>query len=111
MPSGALKNAWRAHRLVILPEYQGLGIGARLTDALGDIHITEGKRFYLKTTHPRLGEYCNRSDKWRGTSKNGIARPDYNTSDTTFGGFADGLQKHMNRVCYSHEYIGLAPKA
>ncbi len=106
MPSGSLKNAWRAHRLVILPEYQGLGIGARLTDALGDIHIAEGKRFYLKTTHPRLGEYCNRSSKWRGTSKNGIARPDYKTNSSTYGGFAEGLQRHMNRVCYSHEYIG-----
>jgi energy-coupling factor transporter ATP-binding protein EcfA2 len=106
MPSGSLKNAWRAHRVVILPEFQGLGIGARLMDALGDMHVAEGKRFFLKTSHPRLGEYCNRNDAWKGTSKNGIARPDYKTNSSTYGGFAEGLQKHMNRICYSHEYIG-----
>tara|TARA_R110000744_G_scaffold68827_1_gene139926 strand:+ start:13004 stop:14077 length:1074 start_codon:yes stop_codon:yes gene_type:complete len=107
MPSGTLKNAWRAHRVVILPEFQGLGIGARLMDALGDMHVAEGKRFYLKTSHPRLGEYCNRSDAWKGTSKNGISRPDYLTNKSTYGGFADGLTKHTERVCYSHEYIGM----
>tara|TARA_R100000541_G_scaffold21538_3_gene31493 strand:+ start:1055 stop:2116 length:1062 start_codon:yes stop_codon:yes gene_type:complete len=106
MPSGSLKNAWRAHRVVILPEFQGLGIGARLMDALGDMHIVEGKRFFLKTSHPRLGEYCNRNDAWKGTSKNGISRPDYKTNSSTYGGFAEGLQRHMNRICYSHEYIG-----
>jgi GNAT superfamily N-acetyltransferase len=106
-----LKNAWRGHRTVVLPEFQGLGIGARMTEAMGELHLIEGKRYFTKTAHPRLGEFRNNSDKWRGTSKNGVARLDYNTNDTTFGGLAGSLQKHMNRMCYSHEYIGLASKA
>tara|TARA_B110000902_G_scaffold144040_1_gene166012 strand:- start:314 stop:1393 length:1080 start_codon:yes stop_codon:yes gene_type:complete len=112
MPSGSLKKAWRGHRTVVLPEYQGLGIGARLTDALGDIHLAEGKRYFTKTAHPRLGEYRNRSEKWRATSKNGISRQDYKTGSManpdkpSYGGFADSHFKHADRVCYSHEYIG-----
>lgn len=115
MPSGSLKKAWRGHRTVVLPEYQGLGIGARLTDALGDIHLAEGKRYFTKTAHPRLGEYRNRSEKWRGTSKNGISRQDYKTGSManpdkpSYGGFADSHFKHADRVCYSHEYIGTCP--
>jgi energy-coupling factor transporter ATP-binding protein EcfA2 len=107
MPSGTLKNAWRGHRTVVLPEFQGLGIGARMTEALGEIHLAEGKRFYTKTAHPRLGCYRNKSAKWRSTSKNGISRPDY-ISDrvkTDKGQSFDTL-RHAHRVCYSHEYIG-----
>ncbi len=29
MPSGTLKNAWRGHRVVVLPDFQGMGIGVR----------------------------------------------------------------------------------
>ena len=105
MPSGTLRNAWRAHRVVILPEFQGLGIGAKLLEALGEIHLAEGKRFYLKSAHPRLGEYCNRSPNWKATSKNGISREDYYTNTTNYGGFNQGLLKHAHRVCYSHEYV------
>lgn len=117
MPSGSLKNAWRGHRTVVLPEFQGLGIGARMTEALGEMHIREGKRFFTKTAHPRLGEYRNASDLWRSTSKNGILRNDYKHISTDGlpnprgAGYSrkftkEYLAKHADRVCYSHEYIG-----
>lgn len=113
LPSGTIKKAWRGHRTVILPDFQGLGIGVRLSDAMGAIHISEGKRYFSKTAHPRLGAYREASPLWKGTSKNGISRQDYR--------FEDGydrrdsskrkyskelLKRHANRVCYSHEYIG-----
>jgi len=99
MPSGTLKNAFRGHRTVVLPDYQGLGIGVRISDAIGQIHIEEGKRYFSKTTHPRMGEYRNRSSKWRPTSKNMKVRG------------LSGNNKNMNWLprnvfSYSHEYIG-----
>lgn len=103
-PSGTVKNAWRGHRTVILPDFQGFGIGTRLSDAIGEIFISEGYRYFSKTAHPRLGEYRNSSCRWRPTSKNGKARPDYKGGRKTK---EDGHKmKHINRVCYSHEYIG-----
>jgi len=99
MPSGTLKNAYRGHRTVVLPDYQGLGIGVRLSDAIGQIHIEEGKRYFSKTTHPRMGEYRNKSAKWRSTSKNMKVRS------------LTGENRNFNWVprnvfSYSHEYTG-----
>jgi len=109
LPSGTLRNAWRGHRTVVLPDFQGLGIGVRLSDAIGEIHLSEGKRYFSKTAHPRLGQYREHSPKWKGTSKNKIDRQDYAIDDPhrnrKFS--LDLLMRHKDRVCYSHEYIGL----
>lgn len=103
MPSGTIKNAWRGHRTVILPEFQGLGIGVRVSDAIARIMTSNGYRYFSKTSHFRMGEYRENSKDWRPTSKNKKARPDYNLKRKTK---EDGHKmKHVNRVCYSHEYI------
>jgi GNAT superfamily N-acetyltransferase len=75
-PSGSLKNAWREHRTVVLPEFQGLGIGVRMSDAAGEIVIAGGGIFFSKTASMRMGEYRNSSSLWKPTSKNQKARPD-----------------------------------
>tara|TARA_B110000208_G_scaffold97223_1_gene121638 strand:- start:14298 stop:15362 length:1065 start_codon:yes stop_codon:yes gene_type:complete len=99
MPSGTLKRAFRGHRTVVLPDYQGLGIGVRISDAIGQIYIENGDRYFSKTTHPRMGEYRNKSSKWKPTSKNMKVRG------------LSGHNKNMdwlprNVFSYSHEYIG-----
>lgn len=103
-PSGTTKNAWREHRTVVLPDYQGLGIGVRISDAVALLFVKQGKRYFSKTAHPRMGEYRNQSPLWRPTSKNMKARPDYLKS----GGTKEEAYKHLhtNRLCYSHEFIG-----
>jgi GNAT superfamily N-acetyltransferase len=103
-PNGNFKNAWRGHRTVILPEYQGLGFGTRLSDAIGEIFLARGCRFFSKTAHPRLGEYRNSSPRWRGTSKNGKGRKDYITNRAVKE--KNHKDKHIKRVCFSHEYVG-----
>lgn len=103
-PNGNFKNAWREHRTVILPDYQGLGLGVRLSDAVAQMLVEEGCRYFSKTAHPRLGQYREVSQLWRPTSKNGRSRKDYTGSRATK---EDGHKaRHINRVCYSHEYIG-----
>jgi len=97
MPSGTIKNAYRGHRTVVLPDYQGLGIGVRISDAVGEMHIKNNQRYFSKTTHPKMGNYRNKSPLWRATSKNMIARKD-----------ATGNNRWKIRevFSYSHEYIG-----
>jgi len=103
-PNGNIKNAWREHRTVVLPDYQGLGLGVRISDATAEVFVRQGYRYFSKTAHPRMGEYRNRSPLWTSTSKNNRARTDYNMSKATK---EDGHKmKHANRVCYSHEYRG-----
>lgn len=47
MPSGTLEHAWRSHRLVILPDFQGLGIGPRIGDAVAQLFVTGPTQFWL----------------------------------------------------------------
>jgi len=104
-PSGTVKNAWRGHRTVVLPDYQGLGIGMRISDYVGQLFVDQGCRYFSKTSHPRMGSYRNNSPLWRPTSKNMKARKDYNADRQTME--KAYKMKHAARVCFSHEYVGL----
>jgi len=107
LPSGSLKNAWKGHRTVILPDFQGMGFGVRMSEAIGEIFIQEGKRYFTKTAHPRLGEYRQSSDKWRPTAHNLEFRNDYLIENKKEKKYSNKLkQKHFGRLCYAHEYIG-----
>lgn len=103
-PNGNFSNAWREHRTVVLPDYQGLGLGVRLSDAIAKMVVLSKGRYFSKTAHPRMISYRESSPDWKGTSKNMKARPDYAaTRDTKEDGHK---MLHSARVCGSHEYIG-----
>jgi GNAT superfamily N-acetyltransferase len=114
MPSGTLRDAWREHRTVVLPDYQGLGIGAMLTDWVGQRHLNEGKRFYSRTTHPRLAAYRSRSLLWRETSKSGKQRKSWwsNAQSVDVSGKRSGTSSRRTwgadttRLAWSFEYVG-----
>ena len=99
LPSGTTKNAWREHRTVVLPDYQGLGIGVRISDEVAQIHLDEGRRFYSKTAHPRMGKYRDASAKWRPTKHNHkVAKYQHGTLKT--------WRARENVYLYSHEFTG-----
>jgi GNAT superfamily N-acetyltransferase len=102
MPNGYLKHAWRGHRTVILPDFQGMGIGVRFSDAIGEIHLDEGKRYFSRTAHPRMGVYRTNSPLWKPTSKNQKLRTDIKHLNIFKNHYTDN-----ERVCFSHEYIGV----
>jgi GNAT superfamily N-acetyltransferase len=100
-PSGTIPQpARRGHRTVILPDYQGMGIGVRLSDALGMLMLREGYRYFSKTSHPRMGGYRNNSPLWKPTSKNEMARED-STGTSRW--------ELKRTLCFSHEFIGDDP--
>lgn len=94
------KAGRREHRTVCLPDYQGLGIGVRLSDWMAERYVSIGHRYFSRTSHPRMGECRNASQLWRKTSSNGA---------TSGGTKAKGTlwDVHSQRCCYSHEYVGL----
>ena len=95
-----LANSVRFHRIVVLPDFQGLGIGRAITDFVSGIYKGIGKRVYIKTINPRLGEYFKISDKWKMTPHSEKFREDVAGSDLlTFKG-------HKSRSSYCAEYIG-----
>jgi GNAT superfamily N-acetyltransferase len=100
-PSGTLKEAFREHRLVIHPDFQGLGFGPKLSELVAKHYLDNGKRYFSKTSHPRLGGYRDQSDQWKPTSKNHMKRPDGSNNKKLIK-----WQIDPNRWSYSHEYIG-----
>jgi ABC-type lipoprotein export system ATPase subunit/GNAT superfamily N-acetyltransferase len=103
-PNGNMKNAWREHRTVVVPEWQGMGIGNAISETIASEVVRTGYRFFSKTAHPAMGEHRNHSALWRPTSKNGIRRHDYAVSRVNKE--AKYKMLHAHRMCYSHEYIG-----
>lgn len=105
LPHPTILNAWRGHRVVVLPDYQGMGLGTRISDLIASYHVASGNRYYAKTAHPALGEYRERSSLWVATPSNLRPRLDY--IDSNNAKLSESLKlKHAFRVCYAHEYIG-----
>jgi len=97
-PSGSYKNAYRGHRLVVHPDYQGFGFGPKISEAVAQHYIDNGKKYFAKTAHPRLGGYRDSSPLWKPTTKNHMKRKDG----------AGNVRWDINpdRWSFSHEYMG-----
>jgi ABC-type lipoprotein export system ATPase subunit/GNAT superfamily N-acetyltransferase len=110
-----IHSYWRGHRTVVLPEFQGMGLGTAFSDAIAQIYVDRGLRYFSKTAHPSFGEHREKSPLWRATSTNKKSRAaSYIKKDGTvrsmpgYGGTTTARDAY--RVCYSHEYIGPKPK-
>ena len=95
----------RAHRTVVLPEWQGLGVGTRLSDAVAELYVRQGREYYGQTVHPRLGAYRDGSPRWEATK--------YNHTTSCYK-IENWKQRNENvrvrlrnpRFLYSHRYVG-----
>jgi len=79
--------AFRATRLVVMPEWQGAGVGTRFLNWVCAYHKSGGGRqgrklpTYFHTSHPQLVQFLRRSPDWKqvsavmnGQNKNRSAR-------------------------------------
>ena len=99
-PHGSYKFAYRGHRLVILPDYQNLGIGTEVMDFFGKWFLNRGEKFLVRSTHLRLMEHCRHSKAWRESNFSEKATPQLSNEISKY--------KHAltERVAYSFEYVG-----
>jgi len=63
-PHAIVKNYQREHRIVCLPDYQGVGIGNAFSAALGAICRALGYRYISITSHPAMIRARARSPLW-----------------------------------------------
>ncbi|MGE5610160.1 MAG: GNAT family N-acetyltransferase [Bacillota bacterium] len=84
------KGFWRISRIVALPDYQGLGIGTRMAEAVGEIYLAQGKRVTVLASHPAVIRHCEKSPQWRltgvyksGKSAHTMKNKDRNRSAST----------------------------
>ncbi len=55
--------------MVVLPDYQGLGIGTTLSNTLGQYYIDNGYKFFCRSTHVKLANNrLKESSPWLETS-------------------------------------------
>lgn len=105
MPNGNTKNMYRGHRYVVLPDYQGLGIGSKMVDFIAKYYTDRGLRYSNRLTHLKLINYFENNPNWVPTTnnnKNNISRSIHNMK------YANIMtnQKMLERVCASYEYVG-----
>jgi energy-coupling factor transporter ATP-binding protein EcfA2 len=102
-PSGHFKNGVRESRIVVLPDYQGLGLGYKISEFTAAIYKQSGYRYFTKTVHPALGKYRDKIKSiWKGTSKNG-KKPEAQNGMGSMKGW-----NVLVRTSFCHEYIGEA---
>jgi len=64
----------RVHRLVVLPDYQGLGVGLAVLDAVAEIEARHHV-ITITTSHPALTRALARHPRWRLTGVNRTGSP------------------------------------
>lgn len=90
----------REHRTVVLPDFQGVGIGNRLSEFVGNYYKNKGFRFISTTSAPAMIRHRAKSSLWR-THRFGNS-PKQGQSG------AAGLAKTIStrRITAGFEYIG-----
>lgn len=92
------KNRWRISRIVTLPDYQGIGIGMAITEAVAELHRGEGHRINVTASHPALIAHCRRSPRWRAVNVK-------KTGSQNAQGFIRGYRGSAGRAVVSFEYL------
>ena len=100
LPTNALKYAFRAHRLVILPDFQGLGIGTKINQFFGEYYISQGLKYFMRTTHVRLARNMDHDGRWKATNSSGKVNTKCNVNNPSKITYDD------RRAAVSYEYRG-----
>lgn len=97
--SAASEGKWRESRLVCLPDFQGVGVGNKLSELIGGIYRGNGLRYYSRTGHPAIIRHRYRSQFWRITEK-------LNCLKSPHGGTMGKYETSRGRLTAGFEYVG-----
>ena len=100
-----MRKGWkRVHRLVVLPDFQGIGIGTRFINEVTKHYIENCFNMNLTTTTPALVHALARDNNWTlvrsGRTKNTMAK-NFKRYGATVGTEAT---KSDNRITYSFNW-------
>lgn len=101
-PNGSLSFAKKIHRLVILPDFQGLGLGTKFMETLCDMYLHRGYKMYIRTAHESLEHHFKNSPLWKVGPRNG-------KKGDISNGAINGRNQNMyivNSERFSYEYMG-----
>lgn len=99
LPVIGFKDAVRSTRTVVLPDYQGVGIGVQLSEFVAEYYVKQGKRFRRTIAHPAFIGHHNKSSKWKLVTQMGHG-------SVPHAGKQRGGAHSLNRGVVTFEYIG-----
>jgi ABC-type transporter Mla maintaining outer membrane lipid asymmetry ATPase subunit MlaF/GNAT superfamily N-acetyltransferase len=105
MPLVGHSGVWREHRTVVLPDFQGVGIGNALSEWLGAYLKSWGVRFTSVTSHPAMIRHRSKSPHWR-MKRFGHLEAHQRKVRRSIGNLAD--TSSTSRLTASFEYVGPA---
>ncbi len=92
----------RFSRIVVLPDFQGIGVGGRFRDAVAEVAARQPgcRRLSLITSHPAMIRSCQASAKWK------LKAVAYSNGTAGFKPrVCDAIPNHTRRIC-SFEFMG-----
>ena len=95
---------WRLTRAVVLPDFQGVGIGNRFVEKVCSAYAATNKSIYRTMNHPAMVHSCANSTNW-------VMRR--NASRVAAPGSSSGLKMwkktmSVNRLTASFQYVGVS---
>jgi len=99
-PRKGCPNGFAISRVVVMPDFQGMGLGVKLSEFCGGLIRNMDGLCFIKTVNPALGVYFNKSKQWRGTAMNNKIRHKSSSSSDT------SAKNRLERASFCHEYIG-----
>lgn len=95
-PHSKIKNFKKGHRLVVLPDYQGLGIGHIFSTNIAKMYKNSGYRFIITSSTKSLFKQRQNDKEWAITNKQRTSESGGVLKNTT----------SKNKYTFSYEYIG-----
>ena len=94
----------REHRTVVLPDFQGVGIGNAMSEWLGAFVTASGYRFVSTTSHPAMMRHRHKSPVWHVGRMGHVPTPSMKKADKDTRALR--LAASVSRVTAGCEYIG-----
>ena len=86
----------RISRIVVLPDFQGLGLGKEIVNYISALYWKEDHQMFIRTMNPALGIALDRDSNWSQTAGH-LKVPPKDTSG----------RKMLERPSYSYKYTGI----
>lgn len=100
-PHPSSKKIKKGHRLVVLPDYQGLGIGHIFSTFIADFYKKQGFRFIITSSTKSLFKQRSADKRWIVTRKGRTSSGSGIIQNSNIKGSTS-----CNKITYSYEYIG-----
>jgi GNAT superfamily N-acetyltransferase len=104
-----ISPGWRLHRLVCLPDYQGVGIGVALADFVSSVLRATAAHVFRTAAHPAVVAHCAKSPLW--DMKRAPSMTPGSSADERRNKGVGAMKRAADRLTAGFEYAGPAADA